>query len=180
MRYGLSINLALLALHVFVGAMIFAHGWAKVFRGGRLGGTAKWFDAMGMRPGRLHAVLAAGTEMTVGVLLVLGLLTPIAAAGLVGLMVVAIVAVHWKNGFFITKQGYEYCLALIVLSLALGALGAGRFSIDHLVRADQPFTWLARPSHGLAVTALVGLGSGLLQLVVAFRPPKSAKSGPTN
>ena len=80
---------ALLLLRAALGMMIFVHGYNKAFRGGKLAGTGRWFESMGMRPGKVHATLAAGTEMGVGVLLVLGLLTQLAAAGLIALMVVA-------------------------------------------------------------------------------------------
>ena len=53
-------NLALLIIRVALGATMAAHGYAKFFKGGRINGTAGWFDSMGMRPGRVHARLAAG------------------------------------------------------------------------------------------------------------------------
>ncbi|MYK74159.1 MAG: DoxX family protein, partial [Acidimicrobiaceae bacterium] len=54
-------------LRAGLGMMIFVHGYNKAFRGGRLAGTGRWFESMGMRPGKVHATLAAGTEMGVGV-----------------------------------------------------------------------------------------------------------------
>ena len=116
-----SFNVVLLLLHVSLGLMILAHGYAKVFRGGKLAGTAGWFDSIGMRPGKINAYMAAGTEIGVGILLTLGLLVPLAAAGLVALMTVAIVTVHRKNGFFVYNagQGIEYCLMLIIMSIGV-------------------------------------------------------------
>ena len=170
----MSINLVLLALRLFLGGMIFAHGANKVFRGGRLPGTAKWFDSIGMRPGSLNAVLAASTEIGAGVLLILGLLTTLAAGALMALMVVAIVTVHSKNGFFVFNkgQGIEYCLGVAVAALVSGVLGAGRYSLDHLLRRSQPVHFLLRPSHALAVTLAIGLLGPALQLLVAYRPPR--------
>ena len=64
-----AVNLALLALRASLGAMILAHGLNKFFGGGRIPGTAAWFESIGMRPGRVNALLAATTEVGVGVLL---------------------------------------------------------------------------------------------------------------
>lgn len=50
-----QLNLGLLVLRFVVGPVFAFHGFAKIFRGGRLKGTGGWFDAIGMRPGHLHA-----------------------------------------------------------------------------------------------------------------------------
>ena len=76
-------NLAMLILRVSFGLTLAAHGYAKVFQGGRLPGTARWFDSIGMRPGAVHARLAAGTEILAGLGLAAGLLTSFSAAGFV-------------------------------------------------------------------------------------------------
>ena len=77
-------------LRVIAGPTIFWHGYNKMFQVGRIPGTARWFDSMGMKPnGTVHAYAAALTEMGTGVLLLIGLLTPFASAGVIGLMVVA-------------------------------------------------------------------------------------------
>ena len=166
---SIAVNIVLLAVHLFLGLMIFAHGFQKFFRGGRIAGTAGWFESIGMRPGRLNAYAAATTELGVGVLLVLGLLTPLAGAGLIALMVVAIVTVHRANGFFNFNkgQGIEYNLALIVSALVPGVLGAGRYSLD------QVWHWY-HWSGGtrLLVVTLLGVGGGLLQLAAFYRPPR--------
>src|SRR5215218_8858467 len=73
-----AVDLALLALRCVVGAVVLAHGINHVVGGGRIPGTARWFESLGMRPGVVHAWLASGTEIVAGVLLVLGLLTPLA------------------------------------------------------------------------------------------------------
>jgi putative oxidoreductase len=169
--YGTPVSLVLLGVRVFLGLMIFAHGYNKVFRGGGLAGTAGWFHGMGMRPGNLNAALAAGTEMGVGVLLSLGLLTTFAAAGLVSLMVVAIWSVHRKNGFFIINKGggIEYCLAIAVAAFVPGVIGAGRFSLDYTWNV---LTWTKGTE--LLIVLLLGVGGALLQLAVFYRPPKDS------
>ncbi|MYH94361.1 MAG: DoxX family protein, partial [Acidimicrobiaceae bacterium] len=122
---------ALLILRAALGMMIFVHGYNKAFRGGKLAGTGRWFQSMGMRPGKVHATLAAGTEMGVGVLLVLGLLTQLAAAGLIALMVVAFWTVHRDKGFMITGEGWEYVALIAVMSLVTAILGPGAMSLDY-------------------------------------------------
>jgi putative oxidoreductase len=175
---SLSVNLVLAAVRVFLGAMIFAHGFNKFFRGGRIGGTASWFDSIGMRPGRLNAILAAVAEMGVGILLVAGLLTPLAAAGLIALMTVAIVTVHWKNGFFVFNkgQGIEYCLCVVVMCLVPATFGAGRASLDYLLRHEPGFGWASHPSHGLLLAVVVGFGAALLQMAALYRPPREGET----
>lgn len=166
---GTVTDLVLLAVRLFLGPMIFAHGFQKFFRGGRIPGTAGWFESIGMSPGRLNAYAAATTELGVGVLMTLGLATPLASAGLVALMVVAITTVHRKNGFFNFRsgQGVEYNVGVIVMALVPAALGAGRFSFDHLW---HPYHW--SQSTGLAAALVLGVGGGALQLAVFYRPPK--------
>ena len=83
MELTTAANLALLILRVVVGLTLAAHGWNKFTGGGKIPGTGRWFDSIGMRPGRLNAYLAASTEMGAGVLLALGLLHPLAAAGVI-------------------------------------------------------------------------------------------------
>ncbi|NNN01113.1 MAG: DoxX family protein [Acidimicrobiaceae bacterium] len=167
--YGVAIDVSLLLVRLFLGLMIFAHGFQKFFRGGRIAGTAGWFESIGMKPGRLNAYLAAMTELGVGVLMTLGLATPLASAGLIALMVVAIVTVHRRNGFFNfnSGQGVEYNLAIMIMALVPATLGAGRFSLDHLW---HPYHW----SHttGLVVAVLLGFVGAAAQLAAVYRPPQ--------
>ena len=167
--YPNLLDVMLLVLRVFLGVTIFAHGFQKFFRGGRIPGTAGWFESIGMKPGRLNAYAAAMTETGAGILLTLGLMAPLAAAGLIALMVVAIVTVHRTNGFFNFNkgQGVEYNLALIVMALLVGTLGAGRFSLDRLW---HPVDWT--PAKGLLVTLVLGVGGALGQLAIFYRPER--------
>ncbi|HEY8482227.1 MAG TPA: DoxX family protein [Spirillospora sp.] len=163
-------DIASLLLRISVGGTLVAHGWNHAFGGGRIEGTAGWFASMGLRPGRLHALLATGTELGAGVLLVLGLLTPLAAAGAVGTMVVALVIAHLRNGFFIFRpgQGYEYVLMIIMVACALGALGGGGVSLDRALGISGDLSgWT-----GLAVTALAGGAGAALLLAVFWRPDR--------
>jgi putative oxidoreductase len=165
-----GVDLAGLLLRLIVGGTIAAHGWNHAFGGGGLAGTAGWFDSIGIKPGRVHALLATLTELGAGLLLILGLLTPLAAAGVVGTMVVALVANHIRNGFFIFRpgEGYEYVLMIIVVACALAALGAGSWSIDNAIGFDLD-GW-----GGLALAAGVGGGGAALLLGTCWRPVKKA------
>ena len=121
MNHGLDIGALL--LRVALGITMLAHGYNHAFGGGKLPGTARWFESIGIRPGRVHALLATATELGVAPLLFLGLATPLAAAGVLGVMLVALVANHLKNGYFIFRpgEGYEYVLFLTFAALALAA-----------------------------------------------------------
>ncbi|MDH3293167.1 MAG: DoxX family protein [Acidimicrobiia bacterium] len=163
-----SQNLALLVLRVSLGLMMAAHGYRKIFRGGRLAGTAAWFDSIGMRPGRLHAAMAAGSEVGSGLLLTVGLLHGPAAAVMVGVMVVAGWTVHRPNGFFILDEGWEYVFIIAVTAAALAVLGPGDWSIDAATGlADDLDGWT-----GLGL-AIAGVVTGMAQVALFFRPPAS-------
>ena len=116
-----SIDLALLVLRVAAGGVFLAHGINHIFGGGKIEGTAGWFESLGMKPGFLHAWTASLTEIGAGGLLVLGLLTPVAAAGVIGVMLVAWITNHARNGFFIFRkgEGYEYVMTLTVVGLVI-------------------------------------------------------------
>jgi putative oxidoreductase len=163
----------LLILRVTVGAVMVAHGYNHVFRGGRIPGTAGWFESLGMKPGRLHAWLASLTELGAGTMLILGLLTPIAAAGVVGVMLVAWITNHLRNGFFIFRpgEGWEYVMTLTMCGLAIGALGAGRFSLDRALDLH----WAGW--RGLAIAGLLGGLGAVALLIVFWRPPTRAPKG---
>jgi putative oxidoreductase len=165
-----GVSFCLLLLRITLGVMIAAHGMNKIFGGGKIAGTAAWFDSIGMKPGVPNAWAAALTEIGAGLFLIIGFLVPLGCAGVVALMTVAILTVHRKNGFFIFNegQGIEYCVVIALVAIALGGLGAGNWSLDHVTKI-----WIAPTWVGVAVAAGLGIGGALLQLAVFFRPPKS-------
>jgi putative oxidoreductase len=165
-------NLGLLALRVAIGATMIAHGYNHVWRGGRIEGTGGWFESLGMRPGRLHAWLASLTELVAGAMVVLGLFTPLAAGACAAVMLVAWITNHRTNGFFIFRpgEGWEYVMNLFVASLALAFIGAGGWSLDHVVGLhDTLGGWT-----GVAIGAAVGIGAPILLLAAFWRPPAKA------
>jgi len=163
-----GINAGLLLIRVMVGLTMFAHGFNKFFGGGRIPGTARWFESMGMRPnGKVHAVLAASTECGAGLLFASGFLTPFAAAGIVGQMTVAAWTVHRNNGFFIVKEGWEYNFILAVVAVGVATTGPGRFSLDEVF----DLSWSSSPKWAFPIAAGLGLAAGVGLLVACYRPP---------
>jgi putative oxidoreductase len=149
-----TFDLSLLILQVGVGATFAAHGAQKLFGWWGGPGLAGWDGAMqhmGFRPARLFAVTSALIEFGGGLLLAVGLLTPLVAAALVAQAVVIIGHVHWANGFFNAKSGIEFPLLLGIGAAAVGLAGAGAISIDALLGlAIEPSTRLALVAGGIA------------------------------
>ena len=171
-----SEDLALLILRVGLGAVFLAHGINHIYGGGKIAGTARWFESLGMKPGLLHGWTASLTEIGAGALLVLGLLTPVGAAGVVGVMLVAWITNHRKNGFFIFRpgEGWEYVMTLTLVGVVVGTVGPGFWSIDGHVGALQDlWGW---PGFGIAVGA-GGLGAALL-LATFWRPETKPEPQP--
>jgi putative oxidoreductase len=79
------------------------------------------------------AILAGLAEFVGGILVIVGFLTPLAALALIVVMIVAVLAVHLKNGFFNTNGGYEFNLALVGMTLTLLIAGAGAYSLDNVL-----------------------------------------------
>ena len=159
-------NAAMLLLRLCLGLFLAYHGYNKIFGGGGLSGTAGWFGSIGMKWPAWQARLAAGTEIGAGVLLAAGLLTPLASAGVIGIMVVAIVVAHAKVGFFVflPNQGWEYCATIALGALAIAIAGPGEWSIDNAL--DLAFNGWS----GFLIATLIGLGGAALQLGVSYRP----------
>lgn len=123
-----------LALRLAAGSVFVGHGAQKLFGafgGYGLEGTAGWMESIGLAPGLLMALAAGGAEFLGGLLLIIGLMVRPAAAVLAITMLVAILAVHWENGFFMANNGYEFAMVLFAVSIALALRGAGSTSADN-------------------------------------------------
>jgi putative oxidoreductase len=157
-------DVASLVLRAAIGGTLIAHG---VKHGRTLEGTARWFGSIGFKEPKLQAAASAAVEVGAGTALIAGAATPLAAAAVVGTMAVAARSVHLQNGFFITGEGYEYVLNLSAASVALAAIGPGKFSVDRLLRLDEKLT------HGqrAALAAGVGLTAAAAQLAMYWRRP---------
>lgn len=157
---------ALFILRIAFGALLVGHGAQKLlgwFGGHGLEGTGGFFHALGFRPGKQMAAVAGGSEVLGGLLLALGLLSPLVGAIVVGTMLVA-ASVHADKGLWGASGGYELALLYGVLGAAVGIGGAGSASLDHLIGLDD--SW----SIGLGVVAVaVGLLSGTAVIARARR-----------
>src|SRR5262245_21778508 len=158
------VDFALLVLRVSLGLMLIAHGANKI-KGG-IENACNWFASMGLRPGWFHGRLAAASELTGGALLVLGLFTPIAAAIVIAIMIVAGITAHRNNGFFIFRpnQGWEYVFIIAAAAFAIGTIGAGDWSLDHAIGIDVDGWW------GAVVSGVLGVAGGVLTLALFWRP----------
>jgi putative oxidoreductase len=159
-------DIGLLLLRLTVGLTLAAHGTQKLFGwfgGPGLDATGQFFAMLGFVPGRRHALMAGLVETGGGLLLALGLVTPVAAALVFSVMLVAAVTVHIKKGFFAQNGGYEYTLVLGVAGLTVAFTGPGSLSLDALFGHH-----LSGAVWGLAAF-LVGLLGGAIQ--IALRRP---------
>lgn len=161
-------EIGFLLLRLTVGLTLAAHGAQKLFGwfgGPGLGATAHGLEALGFRPGRRHAFVAGLVEITGGLLLALGLATPLAAAIVFSVMLVAGVSAHVRQGFFITAGGYEYTLVLGIAGLTLAFTGPGAWSLDLLLGVQL---------HGAlwgAAALTVGVAGAVVQLAQRQAPP---------
>jgi putative oxidoreductase len=164
-----AFNLAVFAVRVMLGVVMFAHGWKhlKALRSGP--GMANWFESLGLRPGPLQALLVTYTELGAAVILILGLFNPLGMAAVVAICLVALAIHHRGHGFFTTNpgEGYEYVLTLTVVALAMGALGPGEWSLD------DAFDIVVDGWDGLLVDAIVGIGGTALFLLLFWRPSRA-------
>lgn len=127
------IDIGLLLIRLVIGLLFIGHGAQKLFGwfgGYGLKGTGDWMDSLGLKPGMTMALLAGLTELIGGILLVLGLLTPLAGLMIAATMVMAIVKVHGPNGLWSTQNGYEYNLILLVVAIGIALIGPGQYALD--------------------------------------------------
>ena len=147
---------------------IAGHGAQKLF--GWFGGfgikaTGGFFENIGFRPGVPFATAAGLSEMGGGVLLTIGLFTPFGAAAVLSAMLVAMVSVHLKNGFFATGNGIELPFLYAVAALGIALTGGGAISLDRLLGLNfvvEPYvvtSLLVLAACGAAVTLSMRHGS---------------------
>jgi putative oxidoreductase len=166
-------SFAIFVLRVVVGGLFVAHGTQKLygwFDGQGPARTAAMFESLGLHPGRRHAYFAGIAEAGGGLLLMLGLITPLPAAILTAVMITAIWTVHGPKGPWITNGGYEYNLVLIAALFALTGVDSGALSIDRAVGLDM--SSLAWPLLELAAGVL-----GAVFVVQSASPPETVSGG---
>ena len=164
-------NFSLLLARAWIAIVMLAHGWkhVKALRSGP--GMANWLESLGLRHGGLQAQLLTWSEVGIAPVLILGLLTPAAYGVVVSLMLVAFLTNHRDKGFFITArptEGWEYVVTLAVVSLALGTLGPGEWSLDNAFDVSFAFD----PAQALLATAAVGIGGTAAYLLAFWRRPR--------
>jgi putative oxidoreductase len=129
---NVAADIGLLLLRVVFGGLLAAHGTQKLFgwfSGMGWRATAAAFDSMGYNPGKLFGTLAGLSELTGGLLLLLGLLTPLASAIVLGTMINAVNAT-WGGGLM-TGKGYETPLLFATVGAVVAFTGPGKFSLDY-------------------------------------------------
>ncbi|WP_371596828.1 DoxX family protein [Streptomyces sp. NBC_00564] len=155
-------DLGLLIVRLTLGITAAAHGSQKLFGwfgGGGLDGTGQFFTMSGYPSGKTMAVIAGLSETLGGLGLVLGLITPLAGAAVVGVMINAI-AVKWGGGFF-APDGIEYELLFAVTAAGLAFTGPGRLAVDrHL-----PVLRAHRVGYGVAAVILAVVIASLVLLI---------------
>jgi putative oxidoreductase len=157
----MSFAFAVLVLRVVLGLFMIGHGSQKLlgwFGGSGLTATTKMMGKQGFKPGWLWALLGSLGEFGGGILLVLGLLTPLGAIATFAAMLMATVKFHGSKGFFAQKGGYEYPLLLLILSLVVGLTGPGSFALDTLIgfALPTPLFW------ALLLVAIIVVAVGIV------------------
>ena len=125
---------SLTLLRVVLGFIFAYHGYAKLFVPGGFMGTVNFFTSIGLVAPKISALIVAVAEFLGGIFLLLGLLTRWTTLVIIFEMLVAFFMVHLKNGFFVSKGGYE--LVLIILGALVITLvnGAGKIALGKLFK----------------------------------------------
>ncbi|MBP2402348.1 putative oxidoreductase MhqP [Streptomyces netropsis] len=157
-----GVSLGLLLLRLMLGIIMVGHGTQKLFgwfNGPGIDGTAQGFGDVGYPAPRTMAVIAGLSETLGGLGLALGLLTPLAAAAVLGTMINAL-DVTWDGGFFLPK-GVEFTLLVALAATALALTGPGRYAVDRYL----PVLRANRPAYGVAAIALAVVAGAVVLLI---------------
>jgi putative oxidoreductase len=166
-----SLSLGLLVLRLFSGLIIAAHGLQKLVPWSGGPGFTKMVGRLqqqGFKPAWFWTCLAVVGELGGGLSVVFGFLTPLGAAGVFGAMVIAVLKSHWKNGFWLVNQGYEYALLLLGLSISIGFAGPGSYSLDNLLGITLPTPQV------FCVLAIIALLVDIIGIVMSRQPATEA------
>ncbi len=155
-------NLGLLLLRVALGAVFIAHGLQKAFGwwgGPGLAGFRDTLTEAGYQNAGLLTYLAAGAQIASGVLLVLGLFTPVAAAVALAFLVNSGLSTFTEQradgGMFVFGAATEYLAVLVAVAAAIILSGPGRYGFD------GGRGWARRPFIGSFLALLIGVGGGV-------------------
>jgi putative oxidoreductase len=163
-------DIGLLLLRLGIGGVVFAHGAQKVFGlwgGTGIAGFATNLEGLGYQQATTLSWLTGVTELVAGAFLVLGLLTPLAAAAVLAIMINAVL-LKLGNGFFVTgPRGSDAIELSLVLGLGAACLvltGPGRIALDN-GRA-----WHRRPASWGVLALVIGVAAAVLVYVLLRRP----------
>jgi putative oxidoreductase len=150
-------DVGILIIRVFFGLAIASHGAQKLmgwFGGYGIKGTGGFLETLGFRPGAAFAAAAGLSEMGGGLLVTLGLFTPFGAAAILSAMLVAMISVHLKNGFFAMENGIELPFLYAAAALGIAFTRGGAISFDRALG----LSFLAEPYlvRGLLLVAVIG------------------------
>jgi putative oxidoreductase len=151
----MGLEYGLLIVRLALGLAIAAHGAQKLFGwfgGYGIAGTGGFFGSLGFRPGKLFAAAAGSSEFVGGILIVLGLFGGVGPMLVLSTMLVAMLSVHLKNGFWATSNGIEVPFIYATGAVAIAFATFGAISLD---------AWL-----GIALTSQPAIVWGLLALGV--------------
>jgi putative oxidoreductase len=163
------VDVGLLLLRVVVGLTFAAHGAQKAFGWWEGPGWERWqsaVESMGFHPPRFFAAVSTAVELLGGLCLAFGLLTPLAAASLMAQSAVIILKVHAPKGFFSTRGGLEFPLALGTATFVIGFVGPGAVSLDGAAAFSLPVELRL-------ILLLAGLAVGLLTVTLAATANRS-------
>ena len=168
-------DIGILIIRILFGLAIAAHGAQKLlgwFGGYGIKATGGFFESIGFRPGAVFAAAAGLSEVGGGLLLTAGLFTPFGAAAVLSAMLVAMVSVHLKNGFFARGNGIELPFLYAVTALGVAFTGGGAFSLDRLLGLN----FVSEPHLVIGVLVLAVVGAAVTLVTrhgVAAVPSKS-------
>jgi putative oxidoreductase len=156
-------DFGLMLLRWAVGALLIVHGLQKAFGwfgGPGLDGFEVRLGEVGYQHADMLTYIGTGAQILAGLLLILGLFTPLAAAGALaylvnGLLVEAMAAHNEARLRDFLTDGHEYKVILIVAVVAIILAGPGRYGLD----AGRG--WARRPFFGSFAALLIGIGGGI-------------------
>ncbi len=159
----------ILILRLVIGFTLAAHGAQKLFGWWGGPGMKGWTGAMNhmrIRPATPWAWMSALAEFGGGLGLALGFLNPLPSFAIAGSMIVAVALVHLPKGFFNSKGGYEFNLAILAAAAAVALTGPGAYSLDSALGVHLP-----EPATLVVMTVLLVIG---VVATLATRAPEHA------
>ncbi len=169
----MSFDYGLLIVRLALGLAIAAHGAQKLFGwygGYGLAGTGGFFEGLGFRPGKLFAGAAGSSEFLGGLLIATGLFGAVGSMLVLATMLVAMLTVHVKNGFWATNNGIEVPFIYATAAVTLAFSGFGSISLDALFG----ITATSQPAVVWGLLALGVIGA-LLMLTVRRAPQQQSQ-----